>query len=522
MNQNIDSITKFLEDDLSEEETGEFRRMLETDPGLRARFGAQATLHGMLGPLLEDELASERVVKRITEAARQADEAQFEWNVRQRIHKVVIRRRLAWASAAAAVLLAAGLFTWMGLPDPVATVSRVESFQAAPLPTAGDTLARGAGLRIDAGLVELDLQGRGRMIVEGPAHVEFISPGSATLHKGRVLLRVNEAGHGYRLDTPQGTVIDLGTEFGVFVEDETGDVETHVLEGEVKAISHSGGQAILLRGDEALRQSGSRSVRIPADHGSFYGSLPPMHRATPGMVHWSMDVDGSATMFARTRGLEEGSFGLRFSANGREIPPPQLDGPFGQAVRFDGEKMFGESGFKGIGGNAPRTVAFWVKVPSDFNTKQGFAMVSWGEWTPENRGGVWQVSVNPLEEDGPLGRLRVGVHGGMAIGSTDLRDDQWHHVAVVLYPAANPDFGKHVLLFLNGEVEPVSRRALGVIDTSTQDASHGVWLGRNITASANTGHGGFFRGALDEVYIFDAALSQREIRKIMEHNEPPR
>lgn len=519
MNEGEHLIARWIERDLSPEETVVLGRLLETDPALREQLGAQATLHGMLGPLLEDESASERVVKRITEAARRADEAQFEDDVRQRIRKAVFRRRFAWA-AAAAVVLAAGLFTWMGLPDRVATVSRVESFHGAPFLAAGDTLARGADLRIDAGLLEVDLQGRGRMIVEGPAHLEFTSPAGATLHKGRVHLRVNEAGHGYRLDTPQGTVVDLGTEFGVFVEDRTGEVETHVLKGEVKAIPRRGGQAIVLRGDEALRQSGSRTDRIPADHGSFYGSLPPVHRVMPGMVHWSMEMDDSSTMRARTRGLEEGNLGLRFFADGRDISPPTLDGPFGQAVQFDGEAIFGESGFKGIGGNAPRTVAFWVKVPSDFHTEQGFAMVSWGKWVPENPGSVWQISVNPLIKDGPVGRLRVGVHRGMAIGSTDLRDDQWHHVAVVLYPAENPEFGQHVLLFVDGALEPVSQRMLGVIDTSTQSASHGVWLGRNITTSAS--HGEFFRGALDEVYIFDAALSQGEIRALMERNEPPR
>ena len=519
MNEDIKIIAKALEGGLDAAEAAEFLRRLEADPALREIFGAQASLHGMLGPAMEDEVTHERRVARITEAVRQADDARFEDDVSRRIQRVVFRRRLTLA-AAAVVIFATVFFAWTWLPDPVATVARVESFKGATELVAGAKLIRGADLQIDSGLVELELQGRGRMIVEGPAKLVFTSPESVVLHQGRVHLRVTPAGHGYRLDTPQGTIVDLGTEFGVLVEEATGEVETHVLQGEVKAIPRDGGQAIFLRDDEALRQNGGQSLRMPADHGSFYGSLPPEHRKSPGMVRWSMDAVEGTSMRATTRGLEEGPYGLRFFARGREISPPTVDGPFGEAVRFDGAATYGESGFKGIGGNAPRTVAFWVKVPVDFQSRHGFAMLSWGEWSPDNFGGVWQVSVNPLDQDGPVGRLRIGVHGGMAIGSTDLRDDQWHHVAVVLYPAANPDFGKHVLLYLNGEVEPVSRRTLGVIDTSTKEASHGVWLGRNITASRR--HGGFFRGALDEVYIFDAALTQNEIRTLMERNEPPR
>ena len=146
-------------------------------------------------------------------------------------------------------------------------------------------------------------------------------------------------------------------------------------------------------------------------------------------------------------------------------------------------------------------------------------MVSWGKWAHDDPGAVWQISVNPFSEDGPVGRLRVGVHGGMAIGSTDLRNDRWHHVAVVLYPSENPEFGQHVLLFVDGVLDPVSRRILGVIDTNTKEASHGVWLGQNINIDSKNR---FFRGALDEVYIFDAALSQEDIRALMQRNEPPR
>lgn len=517
MNEGQRLIARLIEKDLSPDEMTELGCLLKTDPSLRAQLGAQATLHGMLGPLAEDDLASERVVSRYQEAIREADEQEFEQRVLRRLHQMVFRRRSSWA--AAALILAIGLFAWMRFPEPVATVTRIESVSGAVAVAPGDAFSRGKKLSLSGGLVELDLPGRGRMIVEGPAELEFTGPASAVLKKGRTLLHVTPADHGYRLETPKGALVNLGTEFGVFVDEQTGQVETHVLAGEVKAIPHGEITPILLRKDEALQQTGTGNLRIPVARGSFYASLPPLRHGPSAMVHWDMEADGSGFIRARTRGLEVQGQGLQFFAGEDRISPPTQDGPFGAAARFDGKQIFAESAFKGIAGDSPRTVAFWAKVPSDLRRQEAFAMVSWGKWAHDDPGAVWQISVNPFSEDGPVGRLRVGVHGGMAIGSTDLRNDRWHHVAVVLYPSENPEFGQHVLLFVDGVLDPVSRRILGVIDTNTKEASHGVWLGQNINIDSKNR---FFRGALDEVYIFDAALSQEDIRALMQRNEPPR
>lgn len=206
-------------------------------------------------------------------------------------------------------------------------------------------------------------------------------------------------------------------------------------------------------------------------------------------------------------------------------PPRATPGVFGSALSFDGKGGYAESNFPGIGGTEPRTVSFWVKVPEDFKVREGFGIVSWGQFAGANYGEVWQISINPLEDDGPIGRLRVGAHGGQIIGDTDLRDGRWHHVAVVLYQAGRPDIGKHVLIYLDGELEPISRRALRELNTRTEDASHGVWLGRNIVYNSSVPghrHGGFFRGEVDEVFIFSGALTREEVRALKDRNEMPR
>lgn len=180
------------------------------------------------------------------------------------------------------VALALGLALWSRASQPVAVISQISASEVGAPLRVGDRFASGDALKVGKGLVECDLPGRGHMIVEGPAEVTFVSATHANLISGRVLLRVTEKGHGYQLTTPKGTIVDLGTEFGVAVDRNSGIVETHVLEGEVKAVSNYRSAPIHLKKNEALRQSGSLNRQIPADQTLFYASLPPVHDGRVG------------------------------------------------------------------------------------------------------------------------------------------------------------------------------------------------------------------------------------------------
>ena len=156
-------------------------------------------------------------------------------------------------------------------------------------------------------------------------------------------------------------------------------------------------------------------------------------------------------------------------------------------------------------------------MPQDFTAADGFALVSWGHFSNTTFGSVWQLSLNTLPQDGAMGRIRIGTHGGMLVGTTDLRDDQWHHVAIVMYGGVRPDIGTHVMVYIDGQLESISHRTLRTIDTKITNQSHGVWVGRNITYTNDqqTHPQGFLRGQVDDVLIAAAALSQDDIRRIM-------
>ena len=299
--------------------------------------------------------------------------------------------------------------------------------------------------------------------------------------------------------------------------DSAGDMEVHVLEGLVETTPQGETKARRLKQSQGLRLSASAPQDLVADPAAFITAMPPVSNRHSGFVHWNLNE--SAVPFKNTgRGLSEGHADLIPRRKSEVDSLPQaVSGRFGKGLAFDGIGSFAESDFHGIGGNAPRTVAFWVKVPQDFMPSQGYAILSWGSSIED--GAAWQISINPTEKEGPLGRLRVGVFNGPVVGTKDLRDGQWHHCAVVMYGGPNADVSTHVLLYVDGRLEPAARKAVMEIQTDTTSSkSHGIWMGRNLgVPKAPTGS--FFRGTLDEVYIFDSALGQNEILRLMKENQ---
>lgn len=433
-------------------------------------------------------------------------------------------RRAAWIGAAAAVLLAlaSGAYWYVEATRPVVTLARVEGVKwkgTEPRPV----LPSGTRLKADRGLFELRFTGGSRVVVEAPADLEIQGPGRVFLYLGRAVAHVPEQARGFILDSPRGRLIDLGTEFGVSVAP-NGNTEVHVLDGMVEA-SLNKATPVLLRESEALRATHGEPMRKRADEGAFVTALPPVSNRPPGFIHWSFD-DAADNVFANTgRNLgdaEETLLFPHFLGNARSAGPQRQPGRFGQALEFDGFNDYAESPFRGITGGQARSIVFWVKIPRDFRTTQGYGIVSWGDIHQE--GAAWQVSANPAEMAGELGRLRVGTKNGYVVGTTDLRDDRWHHCAVVMYGGERPTTGTHVLLYVDGLLEPSPRKSVQEIAT-VASAQHGLWLGRNLAfhddSLRSLPSGAFFRGHVDEVYIFDGALSHREIEALMRNNQPP-
>ena len=515
-------LARTIEGDATADEQAQLAELLRGDEGAKEHARKQLEIDAHLSIVMEGDFSSEKHMREIMNNVESADSEQFAMGVESRLNR---RRWTERLGAIAAVLLLScfGIFYFSASniePLAMATVSRAENvvWSEGAL-SRGQALESGSSLRIENGLLELDLDGRGRLIVEGPASMDFPEAGRAVLHHGRIVMRATVKGHGYSIETPQGNIIDLGTEFGVSVAD-NGMVETHVIDGSVEAVSNTGKRVTLMRND-ALRMGEGGDKEITADLGQFYTSMPPQQDAPLNFIHWGFD-DAKGNLSRASGGLStdpDVMTDMIFHAMEDGTGPRWTEGPQGAAIKLDGLGSYAESGYRGIEGAQPRTVCFWINVPQDFSPRQGFGIVSWGELRNlKGVGTAWQISANPLESDGPIGRLRLGLGGGQILGSTDLRDGLWHHVAVVMYGGSQPNVGTHILLYVDGEQEQVSRRALQEVRTEVDRAKHGVWVGRNVsyrTSDPQHVHGGFFRGGVDELYIFDSALNQKDIKELM-------
>jgi len=177
-------------------------------------------------------------------------------------------------------------------------------------------------------------------------------------------------------------------------------------------------------------------------------------------------------------------------AHGTEIgDPTYTTGVFGQAIDLDGDGDYVDCG------DPPEfditdqiTFTYWIQVRAfdrDWNTVLSRGDDSWRS----SRAGT-----NNFME-AAVG----GTTGNYTYGVTPVDDGQWHHVAWVYDGAMN-------YLYVDGEVD-ATEESTGQITVS----SYPLYIGDNSQAT-----GRFWNGLIDDLMIFNTALSQEEIQDIMQ------
>ncbi|HOW64560.1 MAG TPA: hypothetical protein P5186_18885 [Candidatus Paceibacterota bacterium] len=237
-------IEKFYLQALSEPENRRLNDLLRHDDKARSFLLAYGSIHARLawefGPTLaekslaqfsrvEDEAGSLRPHR-----SRQ-EESSFNWLawLSQRRSSLV---RLGWAFAVLALGLGVFLvpLLWPARTEPLAVITRCLGAQTADSRGAirpGQRLGPGR-LSLEAGTVELTIQNGARILLEGPATLELLTPLRAYLQAGQAVVHVPEAASGFVLETRDASVLDVGTEFGVKVGPDRG-TEVQVYQGSV-------------------------------------------------------------------------------------------------------------------------------------------------------------------------------------------------------------------------------------------------------------------------------------------------
>lgn len=183
------------------------------------------------------------------------------------------RQVVTWAVGLAAcfLILAAFSVTWIKRPGSrkptsmaVAVLSQavVPRWNSRADARAAGTALEPGWLRLKSGLVQVTFYSGVRLMIEGPAQVQLVSPRETFCQAGRVVAVVPPQARGFRVGTPQLEVADLGTEFGLNVG--RGSAEVHVFKGEVEYQGKSVAKQSLKEGRAAVvvggrgRATGSR------------------------------------------------------------------------------------------------------------------------------------------------------------------------------------------------------------------------------------------------------------------------
>jgi len=154
---------------------------------------------------------------------------------------------------------------------------------------------------------------------------------------------------------------------------------------------------------------------------------------------------------------------------------------------FNGSNYIEANNYKGVLGNGNRTVEAWVR-----STGSGSELIAWGSNAISEK---WLIRF-----DG-TGKLRIEFNASYRVGSTNINDGEWHHIAVVMDGNNTTD----VNLFVDGQQETISNSAT---------ANLNITSGINLRISKGH-HNNYLDGNLADVRIWDKALTTTEIQDWM-------
>ena len=169
--------------------------------------------------------------------------------------------------------------------------------------------------------------------------------------------------------------------------------------------------------------------------------------------------------------------------------PKWVDGKFGKALSFDGVDDYVDTELNTDDLSSPMTISLWMNAAQ---IKKSPLVSGYNNANPNvNR---WDIQLN---RDG-AGKIRWVEHEGRdgAISETVLQADTWYHITVI-HDLPNSESK----IFVNGELEAEAK--------IEQDLNTGRVL------QIADGDGDCYGGIIDEVALFNAVLTEDDIKDIM-------
>lgn len=215
--------------------------------------------------------------------------------------------------------------------------------------------------------------------------------------------------------------------------------------------------------------------------------------ATPPSVHWPLD-EGSGTIITEVSTLAiSDAFGAGMSWS-TDVPGPASSASLSFA-NGSGVGTNLDSAATGISGSSAKTLTGWIKTA----TTADDGIFGYSPTIGGTAGADLRLLVNAA------GKLRFEANvGNFSVSANSVNDNAWHFVALVI-PAGATTAG--VSFYTDGTRSvPASSGGSSVLNTATGGE---IFLGTD----GNTTR--YFSGLLDDVRIFDRALTDTELDALM-------
>lgn len=525
---NSEHIESYLADELSDAARLQVEHALEHDAELRDRFLEQLQVDTALSLLMGDELKSEQNFNEAVIARLEAEGAGEREFAKSVLTEIVEEREgvipLRWPDLVKAALISAAasialMFALQGVifregPNPetagaassdaprfVATLEKSRNLRFSPATKAEmreDGWLKTGLFEIESGAAFIAFNSGATATVEGPASLRIETRNRVFLHQGKLTADVPPAATGFTVNTERMNIVDIGTRFGISVL-ENGDVEVHVMEGVVEASRASGNSVTqILEEGLSLRADGrtrSELQPIPYAGDQFVMQLGKRSVPQPALRY---TFDGAGGSPIEDSGSER-SFDVPLVATGElDNSPKRGAGKFGGGLSFQEHRSLSVPLPSKFQLNSPYTVAFWVKIPPKLEDDGEEILLSYGK-----EDSAWQFTCDTGAESGARGVLCINVTGGRLMGTTDIADGNWHHVACRFLGSDDPSLESHLHVFIDGRQETT----LSIPAKSLPEGRAGI-----LTLGDNSEKG--LEGWIDELHFYREAVSTTTIQSL--------
>ena len=384
----------------------------------------------------------------------------------------------------------------------------------------GTDFHSGQQLNLATGLAELTYASGAKLILHAPVRFALTTPLACDLQLGKLTAKVPHSAKGFTINTPSGKVVDLGTEFGVKVNDDrTTHVIVYVGEVEINSDAISGGSEQLASlhlkaGEASVVAPGQPAKRVLASDERFVRDLNAMdERAAAEAAYVEFVKKLKPALWLRMEGKEADRV-LHDEASGRDFKlnwdgpgNPFVKGWIGKALWLRGDKLKDYALIPDYPKTEDGKLSFAAWVYAHNRTSSGSIAKNWasvhGQFyvglhdRDHGSGADLYIQVQPQEGD------------AVAVREGDLHPlptNEWQHVAFVADGSTLHVYrgGREVAKAKCAGVKfPVPLQALG-IGVKPSDPGTGP----------NGGQPGYWDGLLDEIIICNDALSAEQVRTL--------